>query len=50
MSTAVKYDRTLFELDPVPLAVIEAHGLDTGVAVERPAEADRGILPAGKQH
>ena len=32
------------------LAVIEADRLDRGEAGERPGEAGRRILPAGKQH
>ena len=37
------------ELDPVPLAVVEADGLDAREALERPGQAHGGILPAGEQ-
>ena len=37
-----------FELDQVPLAVVEADRLDMRVAVQRPREAGRRVLPAGK--
>ena len=47
---ALAHARTHLELDAVALAVVEADGLDTGEALERPGEADGGILPAGKQH
>ena len=38
------------ELDGVALAVGEADGLDARVALERPGEADRGVLAAGEQY
>jgi hypothetical protein len=34
------------ELDGVALPVIEADSLDTLIALERPREASRGVLPA----
>ena len=37
-------------LDGVPLAVVEADGLDVAESVQRPGQADGGILPAGEQH
>src|SRR5438477_354707 len=37
------------ELDPVPLAIVEADRLDPGEPRERPGKAGRRILPAGKQ-
>ena len=43
-------DGALRQLDGVALAVGEADGLDASVAVERPGQADGGVLPAGKQH
>ena len=33
-------------LDRVPLAIVEAHGLDTIKALERPGQACGAILPA----
>ena len=38
------------QLDRVALAVVEADGLDPRKALERPGQADGGILPAGEQH
>jgi hypothetical protein len=38
------------QLHRVPLAVVEAHGLDPPVALQRPGQADGGILSAGEQH
>ena len=40
--------RTL-ELDLVALAVVEADGFHPREALERPGEADGGILPAGEE-
>ena len=40
----------LVELHGVALAVGEADGLDALVALQRPGEADGGVLPAGEQH
>src|SRR5205814_1321219 len=37
------------ELNPVPLAIVEADRLDPGEPRERPGQAGRRILPAGKQ-
>ena len=39
-----------FQLDAVPLAVIEADRLDQREARQRPGQAGREVLPAGKQH
>ena len=39
-----------FELDGVALAVVEAERFDPRKALQRPGQAGRGILPAGKQH
>ena len=41
--------RALRQLHRVALAVGEADGLDVSVALERPGQADRRILPAGEQ-
>ena len=38
------------ELDPMTLAVVEADGLRACEAFQRPGQANRGILSAGKQH
>ena len=37
------------QFDAVALAVVEADGLDALEALERPGQADGGILPAGEQ-
>ena len=42
--------RAHVELDDVALPIIEADGLDAGKALQRPGEADRGILAAGEQN
>ena len=39
-----------FELDSMPLAVVEADGLNAREGVERVGEASGGILPAREQH
>ena len=38
------------KFDRMALAVVEADGLDPGKALQRPGQADGGILAAGKQH
>ena len=38
------------EFDRMALAVVEADGFHAREAVERPGEADGGVLPAGEQH
>ncbi len=42
--------RAYLELDGVTLPIIEPDGLDPGKALQRPGEADRGILAAGEQY
>ena len=42
--------RAPFEFDAVTLAIIEADGFDARETRQRPGEAGRGILPAGKKH
>ena len=42
--------RAAVQLHRVPLAVGEADRLHMRVAVERPGEAGRAVLPAGEQH
>jgi hypothetical protein len=37
------------ELDPMSLAVVEPDRLNALAALQRPREADRGILAAGEQ-
>ena len=50
LDQAVAHRGARLQLDDMPLAIVEAHRLDVGVAVERPAQTDCGILPAGEQH
>lgn len=38
------------QLHRMALAVVKAHGLDALIVLERPGQADAGILPAGEQH
>ncbi len=44
-----KYPRPDVQLDPVALTVVEANRLDPVEAVERPRQASRRVLAAGKE-
>ena len=46
----LKHFDPLFKFHPMPLAIGKADGLDARIALQGPGEADRGILPAGKEH
>src|SRR5215813_15019909 len=47
---AFAYARPHSEFDGVPLAVVESDRLDAGETLERPSEANRRVLPAGKEN
>src|SRR5262245_15612662 len=47
---AFAYARPHSEFDGVPLAIVESDRLDAGETLERPGEANRRVLPAGKEN
>ena len=50
LGEALAHPAAGLHLHPVALAVVEAHRLDPAVALERPGQADGGVLAAGEEH